>query len=255
MILCIDVGNTNIKYAVFDNDNLLASFRVSSRHSRTADEYGVILINLLKNSEIDVKKIEGIILSSVIPNLNYTITHMCEYFFNLSPLMVSPELKMPISVCVDNPHEVGADILASCTAVYTKYKCDKPIVTIDFGTATTFDIISKDGALLGVTIAPGIKSSLEGLVSSTAQLPRIELESPGIAFGKNTIKSMQAGMIYGFAGLVSNIVKNIKKEVGDAVVIATGGLSEVIFKEVDCINFIDRRLTLEGLNILYNLNK
>ena len=254
MLLVIDVGNTNIKYGVYDGDNLLASFRVTSRLTRTADEYGSVLVNLLSTSGIDKKEIKGIIISSVIPALNYTICHMCEYFFSISPLMVGPGIKTGLNIKADNPKEVGADIIVNSVSAFRKY--GGPIVVIDFGTATTFDVISEKGELLGVVIAPGIKTSLEGLATKTAQLPMVELESPKTVIGKNTKHCMQSGLIFGFAGLVENIISKIKKELKvDAInVVATGGLGEIIAKEVKCIKVVDRTLTLDGLKTIYQLN-
>ena len=257
MLLCIDVGNTNIKYAVFNGEKLLASYRVSSRRTRTADEYGAALINLLNSSNIQVTDIDGIILSSVIPSLNYTIIHMCEYFFKITPMTICAGIKTGINIKADNPKEVGADIIANCVSAYKKYGDGKPMVVIDFGTATTFDILTGNGELIGVVIAPGIKTSLESLVSNTAQLPMIELEAPKSIIAKNTQTCMQAGIIFGFAGLVANIIKKIKSElnVSEISVTATGGMGEIIAKEVSCITRIDRMLTLEGLRIIYEMNK
>ena len=257
MLLCIDIGNTNIKYAVFKGDELMGSFRVSSRHTRTADEYGATLLNLLRSREIEPKDIDGIIMSSVIPSLNYTILHMCEYFFNLTPITVGVGVKTGLNIKADNPREVGADIIANCVGALTRYGNGKPMIVIDFGTATTFDVLSGSSELLGVVIAPGIKTSLEGLVSNTAQLPMIELSAPKTAIPKNTKTAMQAGVVFGFAGLVDNIVNKIKKSLGleGIKVVATGGLGEIIAKEVKCINFVDRTLTLEGLRYIYQLNQ
>ena len=254
MLLAIDVGNTNIKYGVYDGDKLLASFRVTSRLTRTADEYGSVLVNLLSTSGIDKREIKGIILSSVIPSLNYTICHMCEYFFSISPIMVGPGIKTGLNIKADNPKEVGADIIVNSVSAFKKY--GGPVVVIDFGTATTFDVISEKGELLGVVIAPGIKTSLEGLATKTAQLPMVELESPKTVIGKNTKHCMQSGLIFGFAGLVENFISKIKKELKvDAIrVVATGGLGEIIAKEVKCINVVDRTLTLDGLKSIYQLN-
>lgn len=256
MILCIDVGNTNIKYAVWDGNEIKGSFRVSSRHSRTADEYGATLMNLLQSKEIDRKDITGIIMSSVIPSLNYTISHMCEYFFGITPKVVGAGIKTGLNVKADNPKEVGADIIANCVGAFTKYGNGKPMIVIDFGTATTFDVLTGKGELIGVVIAPGIKTSLEGLVSNTAQLPMIELEAPKSAIPKNTKDAMRAGIIFGVAGLVENIVRKIKAELGveTITVVATGGMGEIIAKEVSCITKIDRLLTLEGLKKLYEMN-
>jgi len=255
MLLAIDLGNTNIKYGVFDGDKLVASFRVSSRISRTADEYGSVLVGLLSDSGIKKSQIDGIIFSSVIPALNYTICHMCEYFFGLSPLIVGPGIKTGLNIKADNPKEVGADIIVNSVSAYTKY--GGPIVVIDFGTATTFDVISEKGELIGVVIAPGIKTSLEGLATKTAQLPMVELDAPKTVIGKNTKHCMQAGLIFGFAGLVDNIVRKIKKEMklDDIKVVATGGLGEIIAKEAVSVNQVDRTLTLDGLKTIYRLNK
>ena len=255
MLLAIDLGNTNIKYGVFDGDKLVASFRVSSRISRTADEYGSVLVGLLTNSGISKADITGIIFSSVIPALNYTICHMCEFFFGISPIIVGPGIKTGLNVKADNPKEVGADIIVNSVSAYTKY--GGPVVVIDFGTATTFDVINEKGELLGVVIAPGIKTSLEGLATKTAQLPMVELDAPKTVIGKNTKHCMQAGIIFGFAGLVENIIKNIKKELklNEIKVIATGGLGEIIAKETRSISLVDRTLTLDGLKTIYELNK
>lgn len=255
MLLAIDLGNTNIKYGVFDGQKLVASFRVSSRISRTADEYGSILMGLLSDSGIKKTDIDGVIFSSVIPALNYTICHMCEYFLGLEPIIVGPGIKTGLNILADNPKEVGADIIVNSVSAFTKY--GGPIVVIDFGTATTFDVVTEKCELKGVVIAPGIKTSLEGLATKTAQLPMVELDAPKTCIGKNTKHCMQAGVIFGFAGLVENIVKKIKKElkVEDIKVVATGGLGEIIAKECSLISLVDRTLTLDGLRHIYELNK
>ncbi len=257
MILCIDIGNTNIKYAVFEDKTLKASYRVSSRHTRTADEYGATLINLLASSGLKTTDINGIIISSVIPALNYTISHMCEYFFKVSPIMIGAGIKTGINVKADNPKEVGADIIANCVSAYKTYGDGNPMVVIDFGTATTFDVVTGKGELIGVVIAPGMKTALESLVQNTAQLPMIELEHPRSAIPKNTKACMQAGIVFGFAGLVENIVRKIREELGleKIKVIATGGMGEILAKEVSCITKVDRMLTLNGLRMLYEMNK
>ena len=254
MLLAIDLGNTNIKYGVFDKKELVASFRVSSRITRTADEYGSILVGLLADRGINKSDIDGIIFSSVIPALNYTICHMCEFFFGITPIIVGPGIKTGLNIKAENPREVGADIIVNSVSAYNKY--GGPIVVIDFGTATTFDVVSDKCELIGVVIAPGIKTALEGLATKTAQLPMVELDAPKTVIGKNTKHCMQAGIIFGFAGLVENIVKRIKKELGvtEIKVVATGGLGEIIAKEVKDINVVDRTLTLDGLKILYELN-
>ena len=254
MLLAIDIGNTNIKYGIYNGEDLVASFRVSSRLSRTADEYGSVLINLLASKGLKTSDVTGVIMSSVIPSLNYTICHMCEYFFGVSPLMVGPGIKTGLNVKADNPKEVGADIIVNCVSAFTKY--GGPVIVIDFGTATTFDAVTGNCELIGVAIAPGRKTSLEGLTKNTAQLPTIELEAPKSVLGKNTKTSMQSGLIFGFAGLVNNIVRKMKKEFKtDGVnVVATGGLGELIAKESEVIDVVDRTLTLDGLKEIYKLN-
>ncbi len=256
MLLAIDVGNTNIKYGVFDNKELKASFRVSSRLTRTADEYGSVLLNLLQSSSIYKEDIDGIIISSVIPSLNYTICHMCEYFFNVKPLMIGSGIKTGLNVRVDHAKEVGADRIVNSVAGYAKYgKDNEPLIVIDFGTATTFNVLTGN-TLIGGVIAPGIKTALESLVSGTAQLPMIELKAPKSAIAKDTETNMQAGIIFGFSGLVEKIVEKIRVELGvpSVKVIATGGMGEVLSKEVSVITKFDRKLTLDGLRIIYELN-
>lgn len=254
MVLGIDIGNTNIKYGVFDGEKIVESFRVTSRLSRTADEYGAVLVNLLKDKGIEKKDVEGIIISSVIPPLNYTMCHMCEYFFGITPLMVGPGIKTGLNIKVENPKEVGADRIVNSVSAINKY--GYPIIVVDFGTATTFNVIDGSGALIGGVIAPGVKTALESLVHNTAQLPMIELKAPRKVISKTTEGNMQAGIIFGFAGLVDNIVAKIRHEYGDENmnVIATGGQGEIIAKESKTIRLVDRKLTLDGLRIIYNLN-
>ena len=256
MIFCIDIGNSNIKYAIFDGDKIKGTFRVTSKREATADEYGVIVRDLLREAGIPKEEITGVIMSSVIPSLNYTMEHMCRDYLGVSPLIVGPGVKTGLNVKADNPREVGSDIIADSVGAIKKLGLGTPIVAIDFGTATTFDIISERGELIGVVISPGIKSALDSLTSSTANLPRIELERPQSIIAKNTVACMQAGIVYGFSGLVDNIVNKIKEELGrpDTKVIATGGLGKVIYKETKTIEYFDQALTLNGLNHIYKMN-
>jgi type III pantothenate kinase len=255
MILCIDIGNTNIKIGVFDKNNLVASFRISSVQSKTSDEYGIALINLLNVAEIKKEDLTGIIISSVIPSLNYTIEHMCSYYLKLKPIMIGQGTKTGLNLKVDNPREVGADRIVNSIAALKKY--GGPVIVIDFGTATTFNAVTDKYELIGGVIAPGIKGSLESLVTGTAKLPRVEIETPKGVLGKNTTTNMQAGIVFGFAGLVEFIVKKMKEELGggNIKVVATGGFSEIISKEACCIDAVDKKLTLDGLKILYELNQ
>ncbi len=256
MLLCIDIGNTNVKFGIFKENDLIASFRITSKRNSTADEYGVLVRDLLASAKLRAEDLEGIIMSSVIPQLNYTMEHMCEQYLGKKAIAVAPGLKTGINIKVDSPKEVGADRIVNSVAAFKKYGGKKPIICIDFGTATTINVITEKGELIGGVIAPGIKTALDSLVNGTAKLPSIELEFPGKVICKDTITNMQAGLLYGFAGLVEYLVAKTKKEIGkNCIVVATGGLGETIAKEARCIDYTDRTLTLEGLRLLYELNK
>lgn len=254
MIICIDVGNSNIKYAIFDGDELRFSFRVATDLRKTSDEYGVQLISMLHFNEVEPKAITGGIFSSVVPSLDYTIDHMLRVYFGVSPKQIAPGLKTGLRMRADNAKEVGADRIVNNVSALKSYGADRTMIVVDFGTATTFNVL-KSGEFIGGVIAPGIKGSLESLVSGTAKLPRVEIEAPKSVIATNTVTNMQAGIVFGFAGLVEYIVKKIKRELKEeAFTIATGGLSETIAKETSCIDVIDKMLTLNGLKYLYELN-
>lgn len=253
MILALDIGNSNIKIGVFQNDELLFSWRLAARSDKTADEYGIVLTDLLEHSGITPNDIEGIIMSSVIPNLNYTLEHMCSYYFHKKPIVIGPGVKNGINIKYENPKEVGSDRIINAVAAYNTY--GGPSIVIDFGTATTFTVINENADFLGGAIALGIKVSMDALVSNTAKLPKIELVEPSSVIGKTTVQNMQSGLIYGTIGQVKYIIEKIKEELNaPAKVIATGGLSELVANE-GIIDTIDRTLSLRGLNIIYNLNK
>lgn len=256
MIICIDIGNTNIKYAIYDKDDLKFSFRVSTDLKRTSDEYGEQLTGMLTSQNVKTKQIEGAIVSSVVPSLDYTIDKMCGVYLNIKPLHVAPGLKSGLNIRCDDAREVGADRIVNCVSAIVGYGENIPMIVVDFGTATTFNIISENNEFIGGVIAPGIKGSLDSLVNGTAKLPRVEIEAPPSIIAKNTVTNMQAGIVFGFAGLVEYIVKRIKKELKATKVktIATGGFSNIISKEIDGIDVVDKLLTLKGLKYLYDLN-
>ena len=257
MIICIDIGNTNIKYAIYDKDELKISFRVATDFKVTSDEYGSQLVNMLKIKDISVSDIEGGIISSVVPSLDYTIDKMCAVYLNIEPLHIAPGLKSGLNIRCDDAREVGADRLVNCVSAIVEYgNQGKPMIVIDFGTATTFNIINERNEFIGGVISPGIKGSLDSLVNGTAKLPRVEIEAPKSIIAKNTVTNMQAGIVFGFAGLVEYIVKRIKKELKATKVktIATGGFSTIIAKEIEGIDVVDKLLTLKGLKYLYDLN-
>ncbi|MCD8372819.1 MAG: type III pantothenate kinase [Clostridia bacterium] len=254
MIICLDIGNTNIKYAVFDGEALKMSFRVATDVKKTSDEYGGQLITILKNHGVNPDDIKGGIISSVVPQLDFTLERMCATYLGVTPLSLAPGLKTGLNLKVDNAREVGADRVVNNVAGLKKYGA--PLIIVDFGTATTFNVLDDKGEFIGGVIAPGIKGSLDSLVNGTAKLPRVEIERPASVIGKNTVTNMQSGIVFGFAGLVEYIVKKIKKELkrSDVTTVATGGFSEVIAKEISVIDHVDKLLTLEGLKYLYYLN-
>ena len=254
MILVMDVGNTNIKIGLFRGNDLVETWRVATDGKRTADEYGMTLLNIFSTVNVGFEDIEGVIISSVAPSLNYTLEHMCKFYMKKRPIMVGPGVKTGLNIKYTSPQEVGADRIVNAVGAYGLY--GGPVIVIDFGTATTFGVVSGKGEFLGGAIAPGIKSSLESLVGTTAKLPRIELVKPEKFINKNTISNMQAGLVYGFEGLVAYMVKNIKAELNEenCIVVATGGLSELVSAEVTGINHVDRALTIKGLKLIYDMN-
>ncbi|MBQ3220973.1 MAG: type III pantothenate kinase [Clostridia bacterium] len=256
MIICIDIGNTNIKYAIYDKDELKLSFRVATDFKKTSDEYGAQLTSMLAARGVSSESVTGGIVSSVVPSLDYTIDRMCAYYLSIEPLHIAPGLKSGLNIRCDDAREVGADRIVNCVSAIVEYGEGKPMIVVDFGTATTFNIISEKNEFIGGVIAPGIKGSLDSLVNGTAKLPRVEIEAPSSIIAKNTVTNMQAGIVFGFAGLVEYIVKRIKKELktADVKTIATGGFSNIISKEIECIDVVDKLLTLKGLKYLYDLN-
>jgi len=257
MIICIDIGNTNIKYAIYDKDELKVSFRVATDFKKTSDEYGAQLTGMLTAQGLSATAIEGGIVSSVVPSLDYTVEKMCNLYLNIQPLHIAPGLKSGLNIRCDDAREVGADRIVNCVSAIVEYGGNgTPMIVVDFGTATTFNIISENNEFIGGVIAPGIKGSLDSLVNGTAKLPRVEIEAPKSIIAKNTVTNMQAGIVFGFAGLTEYIVKRIKKELKAPVVktIATGGFSNVISKEIEGIDVVDKLLTLKGLKYLYDLN-
>lgn len=252
MVILLDIGNTNIKIGALDNGEIVKTWRIASDHTKTADEFGMMFLDLLSTHNYTFNDVDGIIMSSVAPALNYTIEHMCKYYTGKKPIIVNKDLKMNIDIKYLVPEELGADRIVNSVAAYEIY--GGPCIVVDFGSATTFNLISDKGEFLGGAIAPGIKSSSESLTNTAAKLPRIELIKPKTIIGKTTIQNMQAGVIYGFSGLVEAIVKGMAQESGyeKVTVIATGGMSELVAQNI--FDKIDRSLSLKGLKLLYELN-
>jgi type III pantothenate kinase len=253
MVFVLDVGNTNIKCGLFNGDDLISSWRLTTNLEKTSDEYGIAIIAFFEHLKHKTSDVDGIIISSVIPSINYTLVHMCEIYFGRKPMLVSPGIKTGINIKYDNAKELGADRIVNAVAAYEKY--GGPVIVVDFGTATTFGAINEKGDFLGGAICPGIKISAEALTLNAARLPRVELSFPTSVIGKSTVTGMQAGLIYGFIGQVEYILRRMKKELGkDAKVVATGGMSYMMESEASHFTEIDRLLTLTGLNIIYNKN-
>lgn len=254
MLLAVDVGNTNIVLGVYDRDVLKISWRISTNRLQTGDEYGIILKNLFFQANFDDSAITGIIVSSVVPPLMTALEEMASRYFKLEPLIVGPGIKTGLNIQMDNPREVGADRIVNAVAGIELY--GGPLIIVDFGTATTFDAISERGDYLGGAIAPGIGISTEALFQRAAKLPRVELVKPKRVIGRDTVTSMQAGIIYGFVGQVDGIVRRMEREFPKKPkVVATGGLAPLMADESETLQIINPLLTLEGLRIIYERNR
>ncbi len=254
MIMVFDIGNTNMVIGVYEDETLITHWRLRTDTLKTYDEYGMLLKSLFDYACLDMRNITAVVLSSVVPTLMMELEWMSRKFFSCRPLIVGPGTRTGLAIKYDNPREVGADRVVNAVSAIHKY--GGPLIIIDFGTATTFCVVNEKGEYLGGAIAPGIQSSTEALVSRAAKLPRVELLKPKKLIGRNTVSSMQAGIMYGFVGQVEGIVHRMKKEMGNEPrVVATGGLAAVIARETDVIDTIDDFLTLEGLRLIYELNR
>ena len=205
MILTLDIGNSNIKTALFEGEEMAHYWRISTSLSKTSDEYGILLMNMFAHEGVKPEEVEGIVISSVVPTINFTIEHMCQNYFHMQPMMVAPGIKTGINIKYENPRELGSDRIANAVAAYAQY--GGPCIFIDFGTATTFGVVDENGSFLGGSIFPGIKVASEALVSGTAKLPRFAIEKPESVIGRTTLTNLQSGMYFGYVGLVKHIVQ------------------------------------------------
>ncbi len=254
-ILVIDVGNTNITFGVYEDKKLCTTFRMMSKMARTSDEYGVLIRELLHSNKIDQKDIEGTIIASVVPNVMHALTGAIVRYVGNAPVIVGPGVKTGIKIITDNPREIGPDRIVDAVAAYEIY--GGPVLVLDFGTATTYDYVTKDGSFAAGITAPGIRTSAKALWEDTAKLPEIEIMKPKSILAQETISSMQAGLVYGQIGQTEYIIGKVKEETGlaDLKVVATGGLGRIISDETDMIDYYDSSLTLEGLRIIYYKNR
>ncbi|MGM0379745.1 MAG: type III pantothenate kinase [Bacillota bacterium] len=254
MLLAFDVGNTNTVFGIYEKDKLLDYWRISTTKGKTEDELIVLIKQLLNMKDYKLESVNRVIISSVVPQVMYSLEHMADKYCGVKAMIVGPGIKSGINIKYDNPKEVGADRIVNSVGALKKY--GKGLIIVDFGTATTFDVVSDKGAYLGGAILPGIKISQDALFRKAAKLTRVELVKPKKVIAKNTVESIQSGIIYGYAGSVKNIVERMKKELPyDVKVIATGGLANLIGEVAESIDVIDKFLTLDGLKFIHDLNR
>ena len=254
MLLAIDIGNTNITFGLYEGKNLGARWRIRTIHEKMADEYGILLEQLFHHRGHRSEQIKGAAIASVVPPLTPIFEQVCRDYVGQDPLVVDVGVKTGVRIRYDNPWEVGADRVVDAAAVQVLY--GTPACVVDFGTATTFDAISAEGDYLGGAIAPGIGIAAQALFERTAKLPRVELTRPPSVIGRNTVHSMQSGLLFGYVGLVEGMVTRFKAELGsETQTVATGGLAKIIARETSVIDVVDPWLTLHGLRIIYELNR
>ena len=255
MILVIDVGNTNITFGVYQEKELLSTFRMTTRQTRTSDEYGISIRELLTYNGISIDALEGTIIASVVPNVMHSLVGGVSRYLGTQPLIVGPGIKTGIRILTENPRDIGSDRIVDAVAAYEIY--GGPVLVLDFGTATTYDLVTEDGGFTAGITAPGIRISAKALWEDTAKLPEIEIKKPKSILAQETISSMQAGLVYGQIGQTEYIVSQVKKETGyeNLKVVATGGLGRLISEEVESIQIYNSTLTLDGLRIIYEKNR
>lgn len=252
MLLVIDVGNTNITLGIFSKEELIGTFRLTTKTPRTSDEYGIDICNLLEHRNFSTKDIEDVIIASVVPDIMHSLNNSIIRYFNIKPIVVGPGIKTGIRLAMDNPKEVGADRIVDAVGAFELY--GGPVIIVDFGTATTYDLVTKEGAFTAGVTAPGISTSAKALWQEAAKLPKIEIKKPASILAKETISSMQAGIVFGYIGQTEYIITKMKEESGiqDIKVVATGGLGTIIAEETKLIDIYDPMLTLKGLQCIFN---
>ena len=255
MLLAIDVGNTNITLGLFKDENVVATFRVTTKIPRTSDEYGIIIRDMVEMRGYSYLDIEAAIIASVVPDVMHSLSSSIMKYFHVTPMIVGPGVKTGIRVATENPRQIGPDRIVDAVAAYELY--GGPVIVVDFGTATTYDLVNAEGAFIAGVTSPGIRTAAEALTGQAAMLPSIEIKKPKSILAQETISSMQAGIVYGYIGQTEYIIKKMKEEAGfpDIKVVATGGLGNIIVKETDVIDVYDSRLTMRGLWLISEQNR
>lgn len=254
MVLSIDIGNTNIKFGMFVGNELISSWRIATDRKRLADEYAMVLFNLLASSNLTHEIIAGCVISSVVPVLTQEFSELSRRYLDIEPVVIGPDVETGMVINTDYPAEVGPDLIVN--AVAARFLYGAPVIVIGFGTATTFTVVSAEGNFEGVAIAPGVETGADALFQFAARLPQVELAAPRFATGKNTIQAIQSGLVYGYAGLVEGLVHRLRAECeNNARVIATGGLAKLISPQTHVIEIVESNLTLIGLNLIYRVNR
>lgn len=255
MLLAIDVGNTNITIGLFDGTEVTATFRVTTKIPRTSDEYGIIIRDMIEMRGYDHRMIESVIMASVVPDVMHSLSNSIVKYFHLTPMIVGPGVKTGIRVATENPRQIGPDRIVDAVAAYDLY--GGPVIVVDFGTATTYDLVTAEGAFVAGVTAPGIRTAAEALTGQAAMLPAIEIKKPKSILAQETISSMQAGIVYGYIGQTEYIINKMKEESGFSgiKVVATGGLGNIIVKETDVIDVYDSKLTMKGLRLISEKNQ
>jgi type III pantothenate kinase len=256
MLLAIDIGNTNIVLGVFEGERLVESWRLATLRERTADEIGIWVEQLFQHSAINVHRVDGIVMASVVPPLTGTLMTMAHRYFGMTPLNVDHTVDTGMPLLYEHPSEIGADRIVNAVAAHRKYGRGVPLIVVDFGTATTFDAVSAKGEYLGGVICPGVQISADALFQRAARLPKVDVRKPCEVIGKTTVGAMESGLYYGYVGLVDGLVRRIARELGDkAMCVATGGLASIIAPEVALIEHVDPDLTLQGLRMIWERNR
>lgn len=255
MILGIDVGNTTTEIAVLHEDEIICSWRFITKTPRTSDEYGVLIQSFFQNARVSLNKIDSVIIASVVPNIMYSLNNGIRKFIGLEPMVIGPGIKTGMPINTADPAEIGADRVVDAVAAYSIY--GGPVLVIDFGTATTYDYVTAEGIFTAGVTAPGIQISIDALWKNAAKLPNIEIKKPASILAKDTVTSMQAGLVYGYIGQVEYIIKQFKKETGreDMKVVATGGYGRLFYQETESIGIYDPQLSLKGLKIIHDKNR